>query len=78
MYLRHALAVPNDKGQDGLAPWWGDYELSSGQTGRWVIGPLSLWISNRDHEWRLAYLRDPDATLRVYLALLTCGLRVLE
>ncbi|MEW6486903.1 MAG: hypothetical protein AB1578_03190 [Thermodesulfobacteriota bacterium] len=36
-------------------PWWGEYTLEDGQTGRWRIGALTLWAQRRTGEWRLAH-----------------------
>ncbi|MCA9696143.1 MAG: hypothetical protein KC431_01375 [Myxococcales bacterium] len=33
--------------------WWGDFEFESGEQRRWQIGPLNLWISRVDNEWRV-------------------------
>ncbi|CAN5898752.1 hypothetical protein BH24DEI2_BH24DEI2_23860 [soil metagenome] len=39
---------------------WGDFELAEGVTGHWRVGPLHLWVSNLEHEWRVAYLQEDD------------------
>lgn len=41
-------------------PWWGDFEVSPGATGRWRIGPMRLWLQHRTHEWRLSWHGSPD------------------
>jgi len=33
--------------------WWGDFEIAEGGRGRWRVGPLSLWVERRAHEWRV-------------------------
>lgn len=51
-----------------MPEWWGDFEFQSGEHRRWQIGPLSLWISRVDNEWRVAHSwsSDPlDASLAV-------------
>ncbi|WP_051918132.1 hypothetical protein [Thioalkalivibrio sp. ALJ1] len=48
--------------------WWGRRALSSGQHGRWSIGPLDLWLLHGPKEWQMVTERprDPaDATLAV-------------
>jgi hypothetical protein len=33
------------------APWWGAFDLEPGQTGRWEVGPLTLWVARAAREW---------------------------
>ncbi len=41
--------------------WWGDFELAEGVTGYWRVGPLELWVSNLEHEWRMYQRHQDDA-----------------
>ena len=41
--------------------WWGRAQVEMGQTLHWRIGPLQLWLSRLDGEWRVATLRTNDA-----------------
>lgn len=34
--------------------WWGTFDIPEGATGRWRVGPLTLWIENRQFEWRVS------------------------
>lgn len=45
----------------GTSPW-GDFDLTEGVTGYWRVGPLELWVSNLEREWRI-YHRQTDAPL---------------
>src|SRR3569832_498815 len=38
--------------------WWGDFNLERDEALRWRIGPLTLWLRRRPHEWQLAHRRD--------------------
>ncbi len=40
--------------------WWGRRRVPVGSSGRWRIGPLTLWIQRLDGEWRVAYDRGDD------------------
>jgi hypothetical protein len=42
-------------------PWWGTFEIPDGDTGRWRIGPLSLWAQRLSPEWRFAHEIGDDA-----------------
>ena len=33
---------------------WDITELAAGENHRWVIGPLTLWLTWSDAEWRIA------------------------
>ena len=41
-------------GRDLLESWWGEYELATGETAEWDIGPLRVWLHRGPSEWRLA------------------------
>ena len=41
--------------------WWGDFELAEGVTGYWRVGPLELWASHLEHEWRIYHRQEDDA-----------------
>lgn len=41
-------------------PWWGDYRLAQGRSGRWRIGPLEMCIERRREGWDLAWRRNGD------------------
>ena len=47
---------------DSSSIWHGQFELSEQQTGRWRIGPLSLWIQRLAGEWRIARESAEDPT----------------
>lgn len=47
-------------GSDGGNPWWGEFSIRKGQTGKWCIGPLTLWIQRLEGEWRLAHETGVD------------------
>jgi len=38
--------------------WWGGFNLEQDEALRWRIGPLTLWLRRRLHEWQLAHRRD--------------------
>src|SRR3569832_246626 len=38
--------------------WWGGFNLERDEALRWRIGPLTLWLRRRPHEWQLAHRRD--------------------
>jgi hypothetical protein len=40
--------------------WFGRFELRTGETGAWMIGPYRLWLRRLAHEWRAASLRGAD------------------
>jgi len=40
--------------------WWGTYPLSLGTSGRWRIGPLTVWAQRLVGEWRLARQTGTD------------------
>ena len=41
--------------------WWGDFSLDENATGFWHIGPLKLWVSNYEHEWRIHTVTGDDS-----------------
>ena len=49
---------------DARTPWWGSVTLDLDQTGRWNVGPCTLWLHRSDHEWRLVehHAGDPMAS----------------
>jgi hypothetical protein len=40
--------------------WWGDYEVAAKQTLKWQLGPMTLWITRGDNEWRVARAGEQD------------------
>ncbi|PJA18848.1 MAG: hypothetical protein COX62_08010 [Deltaproteobacteria bacterium CG_4_10_14_0_2_um_filter_43_8] len=40
--------------------WWGKYELEKNQAGFWKIGPLSLHIEHKTHEWVVKSAQEND------------------
>ncbi|MBN1994131.1 MAG: hypothetical protein JW953_15645 [Anaerolineae bacterium] len=38
--------------------WWGQFNVDSGQTIQWEIGPLKLAIQRLPNEWQIAYEQD--------------------
>lgn len=44
-----------------MQTWWGRYSLQEGEAGQWCVGPMSLWIQRRAHEWRIAYASRNEA-----------------
>ncbi|GAB4264548.1 MAG: hypothetical protein Kow0092_16300 [Deferrisomatales bacterium] len=40
--------------------WWGSFELAEGQTGRWRVGALTLWIRRDPAEWTVAHVSADD------------------
>jgi hypothetical protein len=42
------------------APWWGAFDLEPGQTGRWEVGPLTLWIARAAREWTVHALSSGE------------------
>lgn len=38
-----------------MTTWWGRYEVKHGTTGRWRVGPMTLWIQRLRGEWRVAW-----------------------
>jgi hypothetical protein len=54
--------------EHSMKAWWGDYEIGPEETRRWQIGPMSLWVTRSEGEWRIATAEgeDPlDSRLRV-------------
>ncbi len=45
-------------------PWWGEYKLDSGETGRWQVGPLTVTLQRLASEWQLRYRRNAVATIQ--------------
>ena len=43
-----------------MKAWWGDYEIGSKETRRWQIGPMSLWVTRGEGEWRIATAEGDD------------------
>lgn len=41
-----------------FSPFWGTYKIPVGETCRWDLGPLSLWIRRSVGEWQIATLRS--------------------
>ncbi|MFT5286977.1 MAG: hypothetical protein ACI8TQ_003152 [Planctomycetota bacterium] len=41
--------------------WWGKFEFDQGETGRWRIGALDLWVSRTALDWRYGMSRSDDA-----------------
>jgi hypothetical protein len=39
------------------SPWWGDFRLDTGQSGRWIVGPATVWLHRELREWRMGYAR---------------------
>jgi hypothetical protein len=39
---------------------WGRSSLAEGQTGKWTIGPLTLWVKRLTREWRIAFERTDE------------------
>jgi hypothetical protein len=35
-------------------PWWGEFEIRTGESRRWRLGPFTLWVSRRAGEVRVA------------------------
>jgi hypothetical protein len=63
----HAAAVCYSVGVNVLSAegvqqkiWWGDFSIDDGATGRWDVGPLTLWLSRLEHEWRISYRHHGD------------------
>lgn len=40
--------------------WWGELQLAPGDTRRWRIGPLTLWLTRLAHELQVAHASDDD------------------
>jgi len=40
--------------------WWGTFELEVGETGYWRAGPLELWATRTQFEWRVRFRRDDE------------------
>lgn len=47
---------------------WGTFELEEGAVGRWLIGPLTLFVRRAAQEWELATHRAPHPLLDHRLA----------
>ena len=43
-----------------MKAWWGDYEIGPEETRRWQIGPMSLWVTRGEGEWRIATTEGDD------------------
>ncbi|MCA9537061.1 MAG: hypothetical protein KC593_25440 [Myxococcales bacterium] len=43
--------------------WWGSHDIPSGGRLELTLGPLTLWVSRFEREWRVGAVRDDD-TLR--------------
>lgn len=44
-----------------MTGFWGEFPFEDRATGRWLVGPLELWVSHRPQEWRLAIRHDDEA-----------------
>jgi len=60
------------------AACWGRFGLAEGQTGRWTIGPMTLWVKRLSQEWRLAFERVDDPELALVEAALPCKTEEVE
>lgn len=40
--------------------WWGTYGLEEGQSGKWDVGPCTLWIHRDRFEWAVTHWRSVD------------------
>jgi hypothetical protein len=40
--------------------WWGSFPIRENEERYWRIGPLSLWISRSESEWRIVHERSED------------------
>lgn len=40
--------------------WWGSFRLADGQAGRWLVGPMTMWIFHDPHEWRIYTFQEHD------------------
>ncbi len=45
-------------------PWWGTFSLDENTGGRWEVGPSTVWLYRKTHEWRVLHrpTADPQAT----------------
>lgn len=50
-------------GEAAMARWWGEVRVEQGQTVRWQVGPLVLWLQRLEGEWRIFRLRHDDPLL---------------
>jgi len=41
--------------------WWGEFPVGRSDVRFWQVGPLRLWITRSDGEWRLAFLGGDDS-----------------
>lgn len=41
----------------GMTKWWGEFELQPGETGRWRIGPMELYVRRDESDWVVAWTR---------------------
>jgi len=35
--------------------WWGEFTFGENLTGKWELGPTTIWLSRSKSEWRVAY-----------------------
>lgn len=45
---------------DGAPDIWAPRTLAEGETGRWRLGPLTLWVQRRHREWRVVREQGDD------------------
>ncbi|PIQ62044.1 MAG: hypothetical protein COV99_07365 [Bacteroidetes bacterium CG12_big_fil_rev_8_21_14_0_65_60_17] len=41
-------------------PWWGAFHIAEGTCGKWEIGPSTLWLIHRSHEWAVVHRPSTD------------------
>lgn len=44
----------------GASRWWGAFSIESGDTLRWRIGPMRMWIARTEQEWRVIHEQGQD------------------
>jgi len=42
------------------APWWGEFELETGHSLHFRIGPLTMWVQRLEGEWRVVHWSEAD------------------
>lgn len=60
--------------QRASRPWYGSRRVAQGRCLVLELGPLSLWLEHREHEWRIAFTSAPDPLAdRLEIAERDCG-----
>lgn len=55
------MATATQKIDPAATGWWGEFTFGEGERGCWHVGPLELWLTRLQTEWRFAWRAGDDA-----------------